>query len=238
MVQALVPLKDLVRAKTRLAGLLSPSERRGLAQAMLEDVLTVLATHPEVAGITLLSDDPSAHLLAAQYGALHWPEKAFDCRGLNAIARAASSRLLAEHQQPVLVVHADLPLLSADDISAVLDSRGRGVLIGCDRHGTGTNLLSFDMASMPAFCFGHDSCAGHLASARAREIPAVVLRRLGTGLDVDEPADVALLLRQLDSTIESHTGAFLHGAELGARLSLALESLGLGDLTPGNKGVS
>ena len=34
MTQALVPLKDLVEAKSRLSGLLRPSERRALAQAM------------------------------------------------------------------------------------------------------------------------------------------------------------------------------------------------------------
>ena len=39
MAQALLPLKDLVQAKTRLGGLLRPSERRALAQAMAEDVL-------------------------------------------------------------------------------------------------------------------------------------------------------------------------------------------------------
>ena len=42
MAQALVPLKDLVQAKSRLSGLLRPSERRALAQAMAEDVLAVL----------------------------------------------------------------------------------------------------------------------------------------------------------------------------------------------------
>ena len=72
--QVLIPLKDLVRAKTRLAGLLAPSERRALAQAMVEDVLALLAAHPDIESINLLSDDPSAHLLVAQYGARHLPE--------------------------------------------------------------------------------------------------------------------------------------------------------------------
>ena len=66
MAQALVPLKDLVQAKSRLAGLLRPSERRALAQAMAEDVLNVLANHVNVAGITLVSDDPGAGLPAVR----------------------------------------------------------------------------------------------------------------------------------------------------------------------------
>ena len=125
MAQALVPLKDLVRAKTRLAGLLAPSERRALAQAMVEDVLALLAVHPGVDSINLVSDDPSAHLLAAQYGARHWPESELGCRGLNNIIGSASRRLLALRDEPVLVLHADLPLLGPEDVSAVLAARQR-----------------------------------------------------------------------------------------------------------------
>ena len=227
VVQALVPLKDLVRAKTRLAGLLSPSERRALAQAMVEDVLGVLALHPEIEGITLLSDDPAAHLLAARYGASHWAESELGCRGLNAVVASASDRLLAVRGAPLLLLHADLPLLSAADISAVLAARREtaGLVVGCDRHGTGTNLLCFDAASAPSFCFGPESCARHLAAARERGAPVTVLRRPGIGLDVDEPQDLVALLGQLDGIVAGHTDALVNGSGLGARVRLALASL-------------
>ena len=61
MAQALVPLKDLVEAKSRLSGLLRPSERRALAQAMAEDVEAALELL-EVA-ITLISPSLSCRLL-------------------------------------------------------------------------------------------------------------------------------------------------------------------------------
>lgn len=237
MALALVPLKDLVQAKTRLAGVLRPSERRSLAQAMVEDVLAVLAAHPEIEEITLLSDDPAAHLLAAQYGARHWSESALGCRGLNAVAHGASTRLLAGRDLPLLLVHADLPLLAAADISAVLARRRQlsGLVVGCDRHGTGTNLLCFDAAGMPEFCLGANSCARHLAAARARAISATVVRRRGIGLDVDEPGDLALLLERLRPDIAAHTAALLHGTELGARIGLALASLSSHDFPADRK---
>ncbi len=240
MVQALVPLKDLVRAKTRLAGLLTPSERRALAQAMLEDVLAVLAAHPEVAAITLLSDDPGAHLLAAQFGAAHWAENELGCRGLNAVVASASARLLAQRRQPVLLVHADLPQLAGADLSAVLAARraGAGLVVGCDRHGRGTNLLCFDAAHMPEFCFGADSCARHLAAARSRGITASVLLRPGIGLDVDEPGDLALLLEQPGLPATGRTAALLRGGSLGARIGLALDSLTLHEYPHDREGVS
>ena len=227
MAHALVPLKDLVQAKTRLAGLLAPSERRALAQAMLEDVLVLLAGHPEIEGITLVSDDPSAHLLAGQYGARHWPERELGCRGLNEVVGLASARLQAEGAAALLVLHADLPLLGTADVAAVLATQREidGLAIGCDRHGAGTNVLAYAADRVPRFCFGPDSCAGHFAAARADGIPAAVLRRPGIGLDIDEPQDLAFLLAQLDRAGRGHTAALLRGTGLGGRISLALASM-------------
>jgi len=231
--QALIALKDLVRAKTRLAGILAPSERRALAQAMVEDVLATLATHPRIARVTLVSDDPAAHLLAAQYGARHWTESGLRRRGLNAVLQRASQLLPTAEPGSLVVLHADLPLLAAGDISAVLAAREEtgGLIVGCDRHGTGTNLLCFDDRSPPEFCFGEDSCRRHLEAARAAGMPASVLRRRGIELDVDEVRDLAELLQaQPEQLVGRRTADLLHSAGLGARIALALASLAGGEI--------
>lgn len=232
MAQALLPLKDLVQAKTRLAGLLSPSERRALAQSMAEDVLEVLAGHPEIHRTTLVSDDPGAHLLAARYGAGFWPESLLACRGLNAIAARASQRLLVLGEQPLLLLHGDLPLLRREDISAVIECQRRcgGLVIGCDHRGTGTNLLAFDAGSVPPFCFGAGSCERHAAGAKRAGIPARVLCRRGIALDVDEPGDLGRLLRALAPACGSHTAKLLQETALGRRIELALADPGHGEL--------
>jgi len=227
MAQALVPLKDMVRAKTRLSGLLSPTERRALAQAMLEDVLALLQAHPLIEGVNLVSDDPSAHLLARQYGARHWPESELGCSGLNNIIGSASRRLTAQSEQPLLVLHADLPLLDEADVSAVLAARQRtgGLVIGPDRHGKGTNMLCFDAPAMPVFCFGEGSCKRHLAAAAAQGVAGCTVNRPGIGLDVDEPPDLATLLSSLEDKARSRTAELLLDGELGARIEVALGSL-------------
>lgn len=231
MARALVPLKDLVQAKSRLAGVLRPSERRALAQAMAEDVLTVLSRHRDITQVTVVSDDPGAGLLAARYATDCWSEAALGCRGLNAVVQRASARLLAAAAEPLIVLHADLPLLSAADISAVLQCRQQlgGLVIASDVCGAGTNLLAFDRASEPQFCFGADSCASHLAWARAAGVPAQVLQRPGIGLDVDEARDLALLTARLDNRGGTQTAALLCDSELGARITLALATLDDGD---------
>jgi 2-phospho-L-lactate guanylyltransferase len=233
MAQALVPLKDLVQAKSRLAGLLRPSERRALAQAMVEDVLRVLARHSEIEQITLVSDDPGAGLLAQKYAVQYWPEKSLGTQGLNALVQSASERLLAGGEPPLLVLHGDLPLLTEEDISAVLVSQRnlRGLIIGCDRQGTGTNLLAFDATCMPHFCFGVDSCNGHQASARSLGVPVQILQRTGISVDVDDASDLQCVMGQLSLHPERETAQLLHNTALGARVAVALATL------PGNTSV-
>ena len=240
MAQALVPLKDLAEAKTRLAGVLRPTQRRALAQAMVEDVLSVLSAHPQIGRVTLVSDDPCASLLASRYAIDSWSEQSLDgARGLNSVVRAASERLLARATGPLLVLHADLPLLSGGDISAVLRRQevSRGLVIACDRHGTGSNVLAFDSASMPRFCFGADSCPRHLAVARDAGFPATVVQRPGTAIDVDDARDIAALLQVYaqpsGGRASTRTADLLNSDGLGARLAHTLATLAQADAVLG-----
>lgn len=230
MAQALVPLKDLVQAKTRLSGLLSPSERRALAQAMVEDVLAVLSVHPWISRVTLVSDDPGASLLAARYRIDYWSEKSLGCRGLNAVVACASQRLLAESGEPLLVLHGDLPLLTATDISTVIQRQRDlgGLVIAPDLQGSGTNLLAFDRGCMPRFCFGADSCARHRRAAQADSLETGLVNRPGIATDVDEVQDLAVLVDTLGVDSTGETAALLWGTDLGSRIRLALDTLGDG----------
>jgi 2-phospho-L-lactate guanylyltransferase len=230
MAQALVPLKDLVQAKTRLAGLLTPSERRALAQAMLEDVLHVLQKHPALQRVTLVSDDPAASLIAQRYGAEHLEETTLMAPGLNPVIEAATDRLCDTVAGPMIVLHADLPLLDAADISAVIqryESTG-GLVIGCDRHRRGTNLLAFGTDSRPRFCFGKDSYALHCRAARDKGVRPHEIFRPGIALDLDEAQDLLELMRRLPKAGE-RTRALLAANDLGKRLSVALTALETGN---------
>ncbi len=91
----------------------------------------------------------------------YWDESSLGCSGLNPVVQAASAQLLADGDEPLLVLHGDLPLLTAADISAVLRCQRQlaGLVIACDLAGTGTNLLAFTRDSVPQFRFGVDSCA-------------------------------------------------------------------------------
>ncbi len=229
-VRALIPLKDLANAKSRLSGLLSPSERRSLAQAMVKDVVTVLAGHSKISTITLVSDDAYAAQLASEFSLEHWPEYTLGCRGLNNIIDRSCELLFAKNDQPIIVLHGDLPCLSSEDISEVVDrlEAKTDLVIGCDRHQTGTNILAFYPRSMPKLSFGTDSCARHSASAKAMGIDASVIIRPGIGLDIDEPQDLKLLLDQLRGSGPAQCTQLLVNTALGQRVGKQLGCTGSG----------
>jgi 2-phospho-L-lactate guanylyltransferase len=240
MAQALVPLKDLVDAKTRLSGLLRPAQRRALAQAMVEDVLTTLTAHPGINRVTLVSDDPGADLLACKYEIDFLDEHSLGVRGLNPVIAGACEALQIRAEEPLIVLHGDIPMLSKADISAVLNAQAelRGLIIGCDQLAEGTNLLAFDKNSRPKFAFGTDSCASHSRNAEQAGIPFKVLHRQGIGLDVDEPRDLAVLMRQLTGKPRGHTAKLLLQTELGNQVERLLHSLECGDQSPVNHGTA
>jgi len=227
MAQALLALKDLALAKTRLAGLLGSSERQSLAQAMAEDVIALLAAHPDITRITLVSNDAFAAVLAGRYGAQCWPESKLGCHGLNPLMQRATEELLVTDGDVLLVLHADLPLLSAEDISAAvaLQRETGGLVIACDRQGTGTNLLAFDEASIPQFCFGTDSCAEYSERARAAGVPWQLLQRSGLAADVDTPDDLDYVMAHLHAYPDRKTAALLYRTALGAQVEWALAAL-------------
>src|ERR1700681_56608 len=63
----LVPVKNLVDAKQRLASILSPEERFALARAMCEDVLQALARWQNRPSVAVVTSDSFARDLAARF---------------------------------------------------------------------------------------------------------------------------------------------------------------------------
>lgn len=207
---ALIPMKPLAEAKSRLCGVLSPAERQALMVAMASDVLAVLVEYPHIASITLLGDDPEVAALAGRSGVRHWSEQALGANGLNAVVTAGCERLIAEQATTILVLHADIPLLSCRDVDSVAEvlAGGADLVIGCDSRRTGTNLLAFHAAAIPAFAFGGQSYVAHRDWAGQQGLRVETVQREGIGLDIDEPADIERLKTQLPDRHDGATARF------------------------------
>lgn len=174
---ALVPLKPSGERKTRLAGRLSSVTRAELGKAMFDHVTAAIGKSPLVGRIVLLSDHP----VEGWTGGWHHDQG----RGLNTELMAAREAIGAV---PLLVIHADLPLVGSADIDALLDAaRQAGCAIAPDRHGAGTNALAIHDGRAFDFRFGPDSFALHLAQAGEH---CRVVERPGLALDVDTSDDL------------------------------------------------
>lgn len=173
---ALLPYKPQGERKTRLAARLSPEERARWAAALFAHVVAVLERSAGIGAIAILSRERPAGWRG------RWIEDRG--RGLNPELEAAR---VALGGGPLLVLHADLPLLAPEDVAALTAAAEEaGCALAPDRHGAGTNALALGDGRAFAFRFGPDSFRLH----RAQGGGIAVVERPGLGLDVDTPADL------------------------------------------------
>jgi 2-phospho-L-lactate/phosphoenolpyruvate guanylyltransferase len=183
----LVPLRSPGRGKTRLAPVLSPLERASLAGAMLADVAAALAdAHCDE--VVVVAGGPAAAAAAAALG-LDVLVDPPEVTGLDGALRAAALRIGPVPE--LLVVAADLPALTAEDIEAVR-ARDAAVVVAPTRDG-GTGVLLRRPGDAIATRYGRDSAARHLALARRTGLTAATVHRPGAAADVDVGADLAAL---------------------------------------------
>jgi 2-phospho-L-lactate guanylyltransferase len=190
-VWAVVPVKELDRAKERLAPVLAPERRRALMLAMLEDVLTALAATQGVSGLAVVTVDAAARRLAERYGARIIETGARDG---HSGAVAAAARLLAAEACPgMLTLPGDIPLVTPAEITQLLAAHcpAPAFTIVPSRDERGSNAIICSPPVAVPLRFGEDSFFPHLRAAEACGIRPTVLRLPGIALDVDTPEDLA-----------------------------------------------
>jgi 2-phospho-L-lactate guanylyltransferase len=170
---AIVPVNYGRDCKTRLAQCLSSAERTELVAAMARHVLGQLAALPAISHVAVLSPE------RPPFAPDGWI--ADGGRGLNAELAAGRAHFPGA---ATLIIHADLPLLRAEDITALLDAAmTSGAAIAPDLAGTGTNAVALADGRPFAPAFGPGSFAAHKAAMP----DAAIIAREGLGFDVDEP---------------------------------------------------
>jgi 2-phospho-L-lactate guanylyltransferase len=187
---AVVPLRDPGRGKTRLSPSLDPDARAALAGAMLADV--VAALRGADLEVVVAAGGPAAAAAAAALSA----DVVVDPPGTRSLDGAVEhARRRLEPLAGLLVVQADLPALTADDVRAVVDGDDAVVVAPTDDGGTSA-LLRRPPAVIPT-SFGPDSGRGHRRLAEAAGLTPRVVRRPGLARDVDVLADLQALDRGL-----------------------------------------
>lgn len=197
MATAVLPVKRFDAAKQRLAAGIEEGRRRELAAAMVADVLEAVAMARAVERVIVVSGDPIAQELAAGAGAEVVPDP--EDGGHVQAVQAGIARAEVEGAERVVLLAGDCPLLDPRELDRLLTGvPGRYVGIVPDRHGSGTNALVLSPPDAIVPAFGEGSRARHEEAAREAAVPFGVEELPSIELDLDTPADVIALTRELE----------------------------------------
>ena len=187
-IEAVVALKTLSQSKRRLSAVLSDDQRCTLVEAMAQDVLSCLMAHPEIDTVHAVCGEGWGRSDFPEGALLIWEEGESREGGLIAAYEMVAAKTAAER---LIFIHADLPFLGQEDVSAVIAASGdHHTVLSPDLTETGTNaVLRWRHQSLP-LCFGEDSFARHQQAAKATGTPWRVVRTHGVARDVDEPEDL------------------------------------------------
>lgn len=214
MTTAVIPMKPLTRAKSRLASVLPEDVRCELVRLMLCDVLAACGASPRIDGMYVVTADTSLRGLVLANGAELLPETS--AAGLNAAVRTAQA---AFAPGAMLYIAGDLPLITPGDISAMADyaKTGDHSAIAPSRDHMGTNAMLLSPANLIRPEFGKNSFERHLEALGGVGSQAHIIERQTLSLDIDRPEDLeALIGLSRDNTrygfLEPYVSARPHGA--------------------------
>ncbi|WP_228026398.1 MULTISPECIES: 2-phospho-L-lactate guanylyltransferase [Thermogemmatispora] len=202
---ALIPVKGLAAAKSRLAGYLPPAQRAQLVLTMLHHVVATLQASGQLSRIVIVSADERVRACAVSWGAEGWPEEQ---PGHNAALEAAARRLRTEGVATLLTISADLPLLKSEEVAALLAQGRRYPVVLAPAHdGQGTNALLLRPPLVLPYLFGEESFRRYCEASQRRHLAYSRYESPGLALDIDTPEDLqrsGLVERWLTARSSSH----------------------------------
>jgi 2-phospho-L-lactate guanylyltransferase len=190
---AIVPVKPLRRGKSRLSEILSEDDRTYLNHQLFVHTIELLKKVEAVTDILVVSRDSDVLTEARDLKVRTVTENGTP--ELNAALRRATLFSKTFSTEGVLIVPADLPLMTPADVTAFLNRRSDspGIVIAPDRRRQGTNLLFTNPADLLTFSYGEDSFERHIELAKQRAAQVVVVENDQIALDLDLPEDYKLL---------------------------------------------
>ena len=190
---AIVPVKPLRHGKSRLAGILTQEERAALNRQMLVHTIDTLKAIREIDQILVISRDQAALALARDHGARTVQENG--ASELNLALSRATIVARSNITRGVLIVPADLPLLTPEDVHAMMECAKSPpvVVVAPDRHRLGTNALLISPVGLIEYDFGPGSFQHHCERTLQKGARLEICELPSLALDVDLPEDLELV---------------------------------------------
>lgn len=187
----LVPVKNLDRAKQRMASILDQFTRTQLAKTMLLDVLQAIAAYKREKAAIVTSDQFAME--QAEYFGFDVIADRSNTSETDAI-EAATEVCKSRGVETTLVIPGDIPLIQPEDLAAIFEHAPKlGCVVVPSADNRGTNAVLRTPVELFPLRFGNDSFWPHLSAAIATGKPSVVLPLSRIALDIDTAED----LRQL-----------------------------------------
>jgi 2-phospho-L-lactate guanylyltransferase len=175
-VWALVPAKSFARGKSRLGAVLEGDARAAFARSLFDHVLATLTASGAVDGVLVATNSPDVAATAHAHGG----SVLEDCpraTGLAAVVDDGLAALAARGARTALVLMADLPHLTVDDVRTLAAAAAaHDVAIVRADDGCHTNALALSPPACLRTAFGRaDSFDAHVAAARAAGLRLAVV---------------------------------------------------------------
>ena len=184
-VLAAIPIKPFGVAKARLATVLDRRSRSRLGKAIAANTATTAAEAGAIVAIVTGDEDVARWSKSIGYQVI---DEGSTGLGLNGAARAAT-RVAAARGLRWAIIHADLPLVTAPDLSAVFHAGTNAIAPSYDG---GTNVLA---GIDPDFKFAYGPASFHHHLAVAPDLP--VISRPALAFDLDTPTDLTYAARSV-----------------------------------------
>lgn len=190
---AIVPVKPLRRGKSRLADVLTSEERTDLNRHLLENTIDTLKSIPEIEHVLVVSRDSEALAMARDLGARTVMENRNS--DLNIALARATVVAKTYATRGVMILPVDLPLITPEDIQAMLDKVGEPpvVVVAPDRCYNGTNAMLVCPAGLIEYEYGPGSFERHCERATAVGARLEICELPSLSLDLDNPEDLNLV---------------------------------------------
>jgi len=191
-IHAIVPVNVPNGSKSRLSRRLNSSQRASLTVTMLINVLSALKQSGPISSISVVSADRKIQPVVERSGAIFlWEGRR---KGLNR-ALAFAMKETPSHSS-VLIIHADLPLLTSNDLETLVKRAGNcSLALVPSKDGTGTNAILMRSPHLIRLAFGVGSFHKHYALASKLKLALRVIRIHGIAFDVDDEQDLDELVK-------------------------------------------
>ncbi len=185
---ALIPVKSLATAKSRLASSFTRHQRERLVLDMFHHVLCVLIDSELFEKVSVVSSDTQVLEKAYLWGAQAVVE---EYHSHNQALHAAALREISEGVTTLLTISADLPLLTTQEIRCFYEqSLQHDVVLAPSRDGTGTNAIMVHPPLAVPYVFGPGSLQSYVEAAKQKHLSYAKFHSIGLALDIDTIDDL------------------------------------------------